>query len=64
MTIVEFSGLHCSFCKRVLPMLGQIEFQYGDNAKLVFPDSPIDQLHPKACKLHEAARCANEQGKL
>jgi protein-disulfide isomerase len=63
-TIVEFSDFHCPFCKRVLPMLAQIEFQYGDNAKLVFPDSPIDQLHPKACKAHEAARCANEQGKF
>jgi len=32
--------------------------------KLVFRDFPIDQLHPAARKAHEAARCANDQGKF
>jgi protein-disulfide isomerase len=63
-TIVEFSDFHCPFCKRVLPTLAQIESQYGDKVKLVFRDYPIDQLHPGARKAHEAARCANEQGKF
>jgi protein-disulfide isomerase len=31
---------------------------------VVFRDDPIDQLHPGARKAHEAARCANEQGKF
>jgi protein-disulfide isomerase len=63
-TIVEFSDFHCPFCKRVLPTLTQLESQYGDRVKLVFRDYPIDQLHPGARKAHEAARCANEQGKF
>jgi protein-disulfide isomerase len=63
-TIVEFSDFHCPFCKRVLPTLTQIESQYGDKVKLVFRDYPIDQLHPGARKAHEAARCANDQGKF
>jgi protein-disulfide isomerase len=63
-TIVEFSDFHCSFCKRVLPTLGQLESQYGDKVKLVFRDYPIDNLHPAARKAHEAARCAHEQGKF
>jgi protein-disulfide isomerase len=63
-TIVEFSDFHCPFCKRVLPTLAQIESQYGDKVKLIFRDYPIDQLHPGARKAHEAARCANEQGKF
>ena len=63
-TIIEFSDFHCPFCKRVLPTLTQIEAQYGDKVKLVFRDFPIDQLHSGARKAHEAARCANEQGKF
>jgi protein-disulfide isomerase len=63
-TIVEFTDFHCPFCKRVLPTLGQLDSQYGDNVRLVFRDFPIDNLHPGARKAHEAARCAHEQGKF
>jgi protein-disulfide isomerase len=63
-TIVEFSDFHCPFCRRVLPTLTQIESKYGDNIRLVFRDFPIESLHPGATKAHEAARCANEQGKF
>lgn len=63
-TIVEFSDFHCPFCKKVLPTLAQIESRYGDKVKLVFRDFPIEQIHPGASKAHEAARCANEQGKF
>jgi len=63
-TIVEFSDFHCPFCKRVIATLGQLETRYGDKIKLVFRDFPIESLHPGATKAHEAARCANEQGKF
>ena len=63
-TIVEFSDFHCPFCRRVLPTLQEIEKRYGDKIRLVFRDLPLDQLHPGARKAHEAARCANEQGKF
>ncbi|MGH7796933.1 MAG: thioredoxin domain-containing protein [Candidatus Binatia bacterium] len=63
-TIVEFSDFHCPFCRSVLSTLAQIESQYGDRIKLVFRDFPIESLHPEAPKAHEAARCANEQGKF
>ena len=63
-TIVEFTDFHCPFCKNVLPTLTQLVARYGDKVKLVFKDFPIDQLHPGASKAHEAARCANEQGKF
>jgi len=63
-TIVEFSDFHCPFCRRVLPTLAQLESQYGEKVKLVFRDFPIDNLHPGASQAHEAARCANEQGKF
>jgi protein-disulfide isomerase len=48
----------------VIPTLAQLESRYGDKIKLVFRDFPIDSLHPGATKAHEAARCANEQGKF
>jgi protein-disulfide isomerase len=48
----------------VVPTLAQLESKYGDKVKLVFRDFPIDSLHPGASKAHEAARCADEQGKF
>ena len=63
-TIVEFSDFHCPFCRRVVPTLAQLDSKYGDKIKLVFRDFPIDNLHPGATQAHEAARCANEQGKF
>lgn len=63
-TIVEFSDFHCPFCKRVVSTLAQLESKYGEKIKLVFRDFPIDSLHPGASKAHEAARCADEQGKF
>ena len=63
-TIVEFSDFHCPFCKQVVSTLVKLESQYGDKIKLVFRDFPIEGLHPGASKAHEAARCANEQGKF
>ncbi|MBI3065265.1 MAG: thioredoxin domain-containing protein [Deltaproteobacteria bacterium] len=63
-TIVEFSDFYCPFCKRVVPTLAQLESKYGDKVKFVFRDFPIESLHPGASKAHEAARCADEQGKF
>jgi protein-disulfide isomerase len=63
-TIVEFSDFHCPFCRSVISTLVQLESKYGDKIKLVFRDFPIEGLHPGATKAHEAARCANEQGKF
>jgi protein-disulfide isomerase len=63
-TIVKFEDFHCPFCKRVQPTIAQILTKYGNNVKLVHRDFPIDSIHPAARKAHEAARCANEQGKF
>lgn len=63
-TIVEFQDFHCPFCQRVQPTLNELLTRYNGKVKLVFRDYPIDSLHPQARKAHEAARCANEQGKF
>jgi protein-disulfide isomerase len=63
-TIVEFSDFHCPFCQRAEDTIGQVLSRYGDRVRLVWRDSPIDNLHPQARKAHEAARCASDQGKF
>lgn len=63
-TIVKFEDFHCPFCKRVQPTLTQLLARYGEKVKLVHRDFPIDSLHPAARNAHEAARCANDQGKF
>lgn len=63
-TIVEFQDFHCPFCKRVQATIGELLARYGDKVKVVHRDFPLDNLHPQARRGHEAARCANEQGKF
>ena len=63
-TIVEFTDFHCPFCRRVQPALDQIREKYGDQVRLIFRDFPLDNLHPQASTVAEAARCATEQGKF
>lgn len=63
-TIVEFQDFHCPFCQRVQPTLVQLAARYGERVKLVYRDFPIDSLHPQARSAHEAARCADAQGRF
>jgi protein-disulfide isomerase len=65
-TIVEFSDYQCPFCARhVRSTLPQLDKEYISTGavKYVFRDTPVENLHPRAPKAHEAARCAGEQGK-
>jgi protein-disulfide isomerase len=63
-TIVKFEDFHCPFCKRVQATLAELLSRYADRVKVVHKDFPIDRLHPAAQAAHEAARCANDQGKF
>jgi protein-disulfide isomerase len=66
-TLIEFSDYECPFCVRHFTQtMPQIEEQFIRTGRIryVFKDFPIDQLHPAAIGAHEAARCANEQGKF
>ncbi len=62
-TIVEFSDYQCPFCARVTPVLARIRDTYGDRVRLVWKDFPLDEIHPRANELAQAARCAGDQGK-
>jgi protein-disulfide isomerase len=63
-TIVEFSDFHCPYCRRIQPIIDQVRAKYGDRVRLIYRDMPLDNLHPQATVVAQAARCANEQGKF
>lgn len=63
-TIVKFEDFQCPFCKQSQATQAQLLSQYSTKIRLVHRDFPIDSIHPLARKAHEAARCANEQGKF
>lgn len=64
--IIEFSDYQCPFCKRFATQaMDQINTKYIKTGKAVlyYFDFPLDQLHPDARTLANAARCAGEQDK-
>jgi len=63
-TIVEFTDFHCPYCRAAQSTLAEIERRYGQHVRFVQHDLPIEQIHPNARAIHEAARCAAEQGKF
>ena len=63
-TIVKFEDFQCPFCKQAQATEAQLLSRYDNKIKLVHRDFPISSIHPLAWKAHEAARCANEQGKF
>ena len=67
LTLVEISDYHCPFCRRHFQQTQpQIYSEFVNTGKVrhVFIHYPIDQLHPDAFRSHEAASCAQDQGKF
>ena len=63
-TIVEFEDFQCPFCKRAQATLDEILARYKDKVRVVHRDFPLEPLHPASMRAHEAARCADDQGKF
>ena len=66
-TVVEVSDYHCPFCRRhVLQTFPRILKDYVETGRVqyAFVDYPIASLHPDAFRAHEAAACAQDQGKF
>jgi len=63
-TIVEFEDFQCPFCKRAQDTMEQVLARYKDRVRVVHRDLPLRTLHPASWKMHEAGRCAEEQGKF
>ena len=62
-TIVEFSDFQCPFCKQAAATLNHILDKYPQKVRLVFRNFPLPS-HIDAQKAHEAAACAQDQGKF
>jgi len=60
-TIIEFSDLDCSFCKRFHGTMHQVIDNY-DNVNWAFRHFPLLQLHPDAANKAEASECAGDLG--
>jgi len=62
--IVEYTDLECPFCKQFHATMKQIMAEYGESGKVawVIRNFPLEQLHPNAPKLAEAAECIAELG--
>ncbi len=63
-TIVKFEDFECPFCKDSQKTIEAVLQRYPDKVRVVHKDYPIEDIHPGISKAHEAARCANEQGKF
>jgi protein-disulfide isomerase len=63
-TIVEFSDFQCPYCKKSENTLHELLTKYNGRVKLAYLDFPLPEIHPKAERAAEAARCAGEQGKF
>jgi protein-disulfide isomerase len=62
-TIVEFADYECPHCKRLQPVLRQIEDEFHNDVKVYFKQYPLPQ-HTNARLAAEAAVAANKQGKF
>lgn len=63
-TVVEYSDFQCPFCKKVQPVLAELQEEYGDKVRWAFKDLPLTDIHPEAMRAAQIARCAGEQGKF
>jgi len=62
--LVEYTDLECPFCKAFHATMQQIMQEYGPggNVAWVMRNFPLQQLHPNAPRLAEAAECIAELG--
>ncbi len=62
--IVEYSDYDCPFCKQYHETMNKIIAEYGVDGKVawVYRQFPLEQLHPNAPRISEAAYCVGELG--
>lgn len=61
--IVEYSDFQCPACMKAQPSLNAILQEYPGKIRLTFFHYPLP-MHPWAGIAHQAAECANRQGKF
>jgi protein-disulfide isomerase len=62
-TVVVFSDFQCPYSAQAAPTLNQVLARYPGKVRVVFRNFPLS-FHTHAQKAHEAAECANEQGRF
>jgi protein-disulfide isomerase len=62
--IVEYSDFECPFCKNFHETMNKIMTDYGADGQVawVYRSFPLQQLHPNAPKIAEAAECVASLG--
>ena len=62
--LVEYSDYDCPFCKQFHETMNRIMAEYGTDGRVawVYRHFPLQQLHPNAPKIAEAAECVTELG--
>lgn len=63
LTLVEFVDFDCPYSRQSFSGLRELMEKYQDRVRFVIRDFPLEELHPRAFAVAQAARCAHEQGK-
>jgi len=61
--IIEYSDFQCPACSAAQPIIKSLIEDYGDEIQLIFRHFPLS-AHLRARPAHQAAECANSQGKF
>lgn len=62
--LTEFADFQCPSCAATVPVLNQLEKEFGDKYRLVFKNFPLTQIHKNAMPAAHAGEAANAQGKF
>lgn len=62
--LIEYSDYDCPFCKQFHDTMNQIMDEFGVDGRVawVYRQFPLEQLHPNAPRISEAALCVGEIG--
>lgn len=62
--IVEYSDYDCPFCKNFHETMQQVMAEYGESGQVawVYRHFPLEQLHPNAPRIAQAAECVADLG--
>jgi protein-disulfide isomerase len=62
--VIEYSDYDCPFCKNFHDTMNRIMEEYGVTGKVgwVYRQFPLEQLHPNAPRISEAAYCVGDLG--
>jgi protein-disulfide isomerase len=63
-TLVEYGDYECPHCGQAHYVLQDLMAEMADQARLVFRNFPLTQIHPRAEQAAEAAEAAGAQGRF